>query len=371
MYVPPGTFTEQHDVVEKSFALPPGLYTFRIIDTFGDGINAEDIAYRIDLVGGDSNRPSILTGTGDFQDTDSNTFLLEGEAAKYPLHIQFQTGYGAEEFGFSIYRLDWIESVASVASKSKGEYTKVYSDVSESLLVTRGALYKIVLENPYLGANGNIRINLGSPDPDSYKAVEYTVDTMDTKDEQWWQVKVYAGEPLNSTTTTGTTTNDTTMLTLAAKTDRFAAGMEWILLLIHNNSGMSRMASFHSQDHSEVIAYGPSSSSSVKENEDVHHETVTIPKPNGSQRYIMIVTGGNSIDGAWLGEDTSLQLYDGPDPEEESLVTMDTFQTGRTRNMFFFSLEGSGGSACFLRSTVLFASALSSAATFLALVAFQ
>lgn len=355
-YVPPGTFTEQNGIVEKSFDLYAGLYTFNIIDTFGDGINRKDSVYRIDFVG-DKNRPSILTGTGDFMRANSQAFLLEGDQAQYPLQINMKSGPNPEEFGFSIYRLDRIETVPSVASRSKGEYKIAYADISEKLLVTKGGLYKIVFENPFSGVNGEIRINLGSSDPDLYKAIEYTFDTADTQDAQWWRLKLYAGEPLFLTG------NVVKMLTLRVQSGRFSGGFEWILLSNQNNS-TSRPVHLDAQEGSEIIGYGPLALLNEIEENDVRDEIIMIPRPNGNQRYTMIVTGDDNF-GAWLEEGTSLQLYDGQ-VRDESLISLDRYETG-SRVVFSFSLFDSG-SACF-RSSTQSSYILSSALTLLALIA--
>lgn len=336
-YVPPGTFTEQNGIVEKTYNLHSGLYTFNMIDTFGDGMNGEGSAYRIDIVG-DSNRPPVLTGTGNFEKTNTQAFLLEGERAQYPLNIDFKAGRKPEHFGFSIYRLDRVEAVSSIASKSMGEYTDPYDDISEKLLVTKGGLYKIVFENSFFGVDGVIRINLGSADPASYKAIEYTFDTADTRHARLWQVKFFADEPLLPPG------DDAKMLTLRIQPDRFYEGFEWIILSRHDIS-TSRLLDANGE--SKIIAYGPVSE---RNETNTNHETIMMPKPNGNQSYTMIVTVVDNF-GSFLEEDALLELYDGQ-VHEDAMVYSNRVEAGR-RTVFSFSLTDSG-SACFRARTSTF-----------------
>jgi len=330
VYVPPGTFTEKNGVVEKLFALPAGLYAFTIIDTFGDGMNRDDSAYMLDILG-DSSRPAILTGTGDFRGGESQTFLLEGDEARYPLHINMKAGRKPNDFCFSIYRIDLIDSVATIASRSKGAYKLAYEDISESLLVTRGALYRIVFENAYFGVTGKIRINLGSSDPNLYKAIEYTVDTADTQNSQRWQVKMYADEPIFSTG------NDATMLTLQIQPDRFPGQIEWIILSNHNNTTARRPSFYNAQEKNEIIAYGPSALHNEVPDSGVRHEIIMIPRSNGNQSYSLIVTGAeNNGTCCGLEDDALLRLYDGQ-VRDGSLISLEKFER-EGRLVLFFSL---------------------------------
>lgn len=358
-YIPPGTFTEPNGVVEKSLDLNAGLYVFNIIDTFGDGINRQGIAYRIDIVG-DDDRPSILTGTGSFLRTKSHSFLLEGDAARYPLRIDMKTGPKPDQFAFSIYRLDQVEAVAYIASKSKGEYTSIYDDVSESLLVAKGGLYKIVFENFYGGVHDGIRINVGSSD-DAFSpgAVEYTLDTADTGNARWWQVKVLADEPLSATAP-----DRGNLLTLRVESYCFSEGFEWILLRKLYPStpvpASSRSSSFRlpyrrdddDEYESEVLGYGPLTRRSGNETDgiDAHDGAIRIPGPSGRrERYTVIFSSDDDFE-ACSAEDLSLQLLH-YDPEAAAAsgslaapVDFDRSETGR-RVLLQFSLAESGGSA--------------------------
>ena len=327
-YVAPGTFTEQNGVVEKTYNLYAGLFTFNIIDTFGDGISGEAGAYRIDAIG-DNNRPPLLTGSGNFMKTSSQAFLLEGERAQYPLHINFKAGHKPEEFGFSIYRLDRIEAVSSIASKNIGDYKEPYDDISEKLLVTRGGLYKFVFENSFFGVDGMIRINLGSFDPTVYKAIEYTVDTADTQNTKLWQVKLFADLPLPPPG------NDARMLTLRIQSNRYSVDFEWIIL------STSRPSSLDTRGESEIVAYGPLAlRNESNETHVLHHETIMIPRPNGNQSYTMIVTSVDSF-GTWGGatlELSGVQEHDG------AIIHSERLETGR-RAVFSFSLIDSGSAS--------------------------
>jgi len=326
IYVPPGAFTKHNTLVERSFALDAGLYTFTVFDTFYDGMNRDDITYSIDLLE-DSNRPSILIGTGDFKGTKSQDFLLEGHEARCPLQIHMTTGHKPEGFGFSIFRLDLVESVASVASKSKGGYNQAFKNITESLMVTRGALYRIVFENSYSGVLGEIRIYLGSSDQKNYKPIEYTFDTSNTQDSQWWQVKLYADEPLLSIG------NHSKIMTLQMQPERLPEEIEWILLSSNRSYTSLWHSSLDAQEKSEIVAYGPLAESGLSQ------ETIVIPRPNGKQSYALIVTG-NDNDAVWLGDDSSLQLYDSQ-VRDGSIVSFDRFETDG-RVVLFFSLIDSG-----------------------------
>jgi hypothetical protein len=352
LYAPPGTFTEQNGIVEKTLDLYAGSYTFNIVDTFGDGINREDDVYRISVVG-DNNRPSILSGQGNFLRASSKAFLLEGKQAEYPLHINMKAGRKPEDFGFSIYRLDRIEAVPCVASKSKGEYKVAYEDISEKLLVTRGGLYKIVFENAYIGVNGKIRINLGSSGPDEYNPIDFSVDTADTRGAQWWQVQIYAGEPLVLAD------NDAKTFMLRVECDHFSGGLEWILLVNHEQPA-SRPISLGEQVESEIVGYGSLALCNEMKESGMHDEKITIPRSDGSQSYTMIVT---SDDNSGIWEGTPLQLYDGQIRDESLIISSERFEAGR-RMIFSFSLADSG-SACF--GSMQLSYILSSALTFLAL----
>lgn len=341
--VPPGTFFEQNGVVEETFYLYAGVYTLDVIDTFGDGINREGSVYRIDILG-DENRPSILTGTGNFMGSISQAFLLEGKQAQYPLQINMKAGRKPEEFGFSIYRLDQIEAVSSIASKSKGEYTEPYNDISEKMLVTRGGLYKIVFENPFSGVNGKIKINLGHSDSSLHKAIEYTFDTADIDNTPWWQVKFFAGEPLSMSG------DDANTMTLRVQSGNFSGGFEWILLLNHNYTTTSIP---FGHDENEIIGYGPQA---LHDKNDAHGEIIMLPRPNGNQSYTMIVAGDENV-GTWLGEGTILQLYYDGQVHDETLVNVNRVETGG-RVVFSFSLADSGSGFFPSKKSVLISSVL-------------
>ena len=341
-YTPPGTFTEPNGVAERFLDLDAGMYTFNMIDTFGDGINRDGIAYRIDIVG-DNDRPSVLTGTGNFMRTNSHAFLLEGGNARYPLRINMITGSKPQEFAFSIYRLDRVEAVASIASKSRGEYALIYDDVSESLFVTKGGLYKIVFENSYIGVQDKIEINLGPSYDGVSGAIEYTLDTADTENSQWWQAKVLADDPLLATTNNGK------LLTLRAESYCFSVGFEWILLR-NRNPSIPEPAFDAAQDESDVLGYGPLARINNTDIIDVHGETIRIPGSNGYERYTMILAADDNFERC-SADDLYLELYDGP-VGDASPVSFDRSETGR-RIILHFSLAESG-SSCF-RSPLRFA----------------
>jgi hypothetical protein len=340
-YVPPGAFTDPNGIVEKIITLHTGLYEFTLIDSFGDGMNRGVGAYRLDLLG-DDRRPSLLTGTGNFDGKESHTFLLEGDEAQYPLQINLITGGKPEDFGWSIYRLDLVESVASVASKSKGEYKLAYEEVSESLMVTRGALYRIVFENSYSGIYGKIRINIGGSNPNLYTSIEFTVDPVDARYSQRWQVKIYAGIPL---VLTG---NNAKKLTLQIHPDHFPDQFEWILLSNPNNNSTTALpsTSYGVRGGSEIIAYGASALNRDIPEGGLYYKTIIVPQSNENQtKYALIVTGtGNGNKSCCSFEKVKpLQLYDGA-IDDNSLLSLEKFER-EDGLVVFFSLINSGSAS--------------------------
>ena len=335
IYVAPGSFTEQNAVVEKTYDLYAGLFTFNIIDTFGDGIHRDVTTYRIDIMG-ESNRPPVLSGTGSFMKTSSQAFLLEGEQDRYPLQLAFKTGDQSEEFGFSMYRLDRIEAVSFVASKSIGEYKVPYDDISEQLEVTRGGLYKIVFENSFFGIDGMIRITLGSFEPSLYNDIEYTIDTSETENTKLLEMKFFADLPLPPAGI------NARRLSLTILSNRFAIGFEWVIL------STSRPSSLDANGESGIIAYGPLDMQ-TKRNEThvLYHEDIILPRPEGIQNYTMIVTSVDNFEA--LGGGALLVLNDGPS-EDGAIIHIDRVEAGR-RTVFSFSLLEESGSASSLLGT--------------------
>jgi hypothetical protein len=363
VFVPPGTFTDPNGIVEKIITLRTGLYKFALIDSFGDGMNRGAGAYRLDLLG-DDKRPSLLTGTGNFDGKESHTFLLEGDEAQCPLQINLRTGGKPTDFGWSIYRLDLVESVASVASKSKGEYRLAYEEVSESLMVTRGALYRIVFENSYSGINGKIRINIRGSNTNLSKSIEFTVDPVDARYSQRWQVKMYAGIPLVLTE------NNAKRLTLQIHPDHFPDQIEWILLSNPNNNNSTTKlpsTSYRVWEDSKIIAYGASALNRVIPEGELYYETIMVPQSNENQRkYALIVTGtGNDNKSCCSFEKVEpLQLYDGA-IDDDSLLSLEKFER-EDGLVVFFSLIDSGSAS--FQSSIQYGYRVSSVVTLLGFV---
>jgi hypothetical protein len=289
----PGTYSVQNDTIEEIVTLLPGLYTFTVLDTFGDGLNRIDSFYRLDLVGDDASRPPLLTGTGAFASQESQIFLIEGDAATYPLSIHLPLGNSPQEFGFEIYRLDLVESDAIIASRAKGEYEVANENAMESLFITEGGLYRIMFENSRQGLNGDIRIGLGSLNPNLFKGIEYTISQQDTEISQTWQAKFYAGVAPSSSAPIQGRGN---ILTLRMKFDRFPSEVEWILIsnaatLSVSSSGPSSSASNRGRTKNrEIIAFGPQGLYDQDlENKSVQ-ETIVIPDDVARDSLTLIVT---------------------------------------------------------------------------------
>lgn len=317
-------------------------------------MNGNDGAYTIDYLGDTAtNRPSILAGAGDFMGEKTQAFVLEGEEARYPLQIHWKSGHEPKEFGFSIYRLDLVESVAHVVRRSKGAYEEPYDDITENLMVTQGALYQIVFENSYTGVLGDIQVTLGPVEQDLDPVAEYTIDTSKTEDNQWWQVKVLADTP-----TTPTRKNSKT-LTLEMESHRLSEDFEWIIVTSPSPdyTSLLRHSSMNQNETSKVVAYGPSDLGSNLSESGEQYEQILMPKPIGTQSYALILTGA-SYDDTWLGEDRPVQLYDSGDPNDRSRLSLDGFET-EGRIILFFSLADKRRAAA-ARSSIRFGFLLSS-----------
>ena len=275
--VTPGTYKEQNQVVEEILTLEVGVYTFTIVDVFGDGLNRENSFYRLNLVG-EEGRPALVAGTGIFVKQESQVFMVEGPSAKYPMAIKFTTNDKAREFGFFIKRLDLLESDALVASIPRGTYRTKDQDVSESVMVKEGGLYRIVFEAGQDGIGFDIHIIMGSKNPNDVNALSYRVDTTESQE---WQVKLFAG-------TLPVTSDGAKSLDLRVQFDRFPHELEWILL--GNISRDNPVELSRALREQEVIAYGPPASYSQELAGTVYVETIPLPAHSGEKSFTMIVT---------------------------------------------------------------------------------
>jgi hypothetical protein len=297
--VPPGTYTNQNVIIEEIVTLRPGLYTFTVLDTFGDGLNRLDSFYQLDLVGYDVDRLPLVTGSGAFASQESQTFLIEGDAARYPMSIHTPLGNRPQDFGFDIYRLDLVESDAIIASKARGGYELANEYAVESLFITEGGLYRIVFENSSQGLNGEIGISLGSSDPNLYNGIEYTISQEDTDNSQRWHAKFYAGVPPSSSGA-NFVQGEGNFLTLRMRFDRFPSEVEWILLsntdILHVSSSTTTTSStdIHNKGRTknrEIIAFGPEGGlyDSNLENQIIE-ETIVIPDHVARDSLTLIVS---------------------------------------------------------------------------------
>jgi hypothetical protein len=279
--VPPGTYKEQHSVVEEIVTLEAGLYTFTITDSFGDGLNRADGFYRLELVG-EENRLPLITGNGAFASQKSQVFLVEGDTAQYPLFIRTPSGSEEKELNFDVIRLDLAESDANVASR----WSSDASAVSEYMvLVTEGSLYRIVFETDSPGLDGDILINLGSTNPSIYKGMEYVVHPDATENSQRWQVKILAGHLKTPSTAS------TVALTLQMKLDRFPDEVEWMLLSNdYVAGGGGDISSARKLPKRILLAFGPATLYDRDIEGKVVIETINVPEYPGNHSFTLVVT---------------------------------------------------------------------------------
>lgn len=332
--VPPGTYSQRDQLVEETVTLEPGLYTFTILDAFGDGLTRADGLYKLALAVAEDNtvgRPPLVSGNGAFTSRESQTFLVEGEAARYPLTILLPANSNPSDYGFSIYRLDLPESDASVGICPMGSCPFDNEQFSETLMVTEGALYRIVLELSGEESDiDDIRVILGSEAQNDFDAIEHTITrTQGSESSHRWQVKVLAGDlaiPVDET--------EGDSLTLRMTFDRFPGEIEWVLLWDDQDDAQE------SRTVGTVIAYGPPGLYSGDLENQVYEETVVIPKQRNDQNYVLVVTDSGQ-DGLCcsFGSGGPIEAYHGT-PSDGSLLFTDPFQE-EDRLVAAFTLPGS------------------------------
>jgi hypothetical protein len=317
--VPPGTYSEQSGIVTEIVTLENGLYTFTILDVFGDGLNGDGGFYKLEVVSGvvsGGSQPPLLSGTGAFASRESQTFLLEGDAAQYPLSIYIPTGMKPQDFSFSVYRLDLIETDALIASKVRGFYQNANEEVREHFEITEGGLYRIVFEDIGDGVQGEIRVVPGSVDPSVFNSTAFSISPEDTENSQRSHVKFFAGVSPSLSETSGKN------LTLRVKFDRFPGEIEWILLA---NQDVPLPPASPSQVKREVVAFSPQTKYNPDLENTWYEETIIIPNLTGNNSFTLIVSDSGK-DGLCcsFGDGGPIEVYDG-DPKEGILLFSDPF----------------------------------------------
>jgi hypothetical protein len=277
--VPPGTYKDKQSHVEEVVTLEAGLYTFTIIDSFGDGINRADGFYRLQLANDDGRLP-LVTGSGAFAAQESRVFVVEGDAATYPIYVRIPEG--SSQLRFDVFRLDLVESDALVASQGTGEGDNTRHHV---ILVTEGSLYRIVFDSNGQDLDGSIEVNSGTNDPAVFKGLEYVVSPETSVNPLRWQVKLLAGQYLIEDHV-----KDYEILTLRMQFDRFPSEVEWILLLndLQDNPWGRGLK------ERELLAYGPETLYDQVLEGEVVVETIKIPRQAQERKYTLIVTDAGS-----------------------------------------------------------------------------
>jgi hypothetical protein len=281
---PIGTFANQNDMLlEEVVRLEIGVYTFTIVDRYGDGLK-NNTYYNVRLKDA-GNRPAVLTGSGGRAfDEKSQIFIVEGVRATYPLSIQFTTDSKPREFGLNIKRLDLVGADALTASVPQGSFTTSKQSQTISVMLEEGGLYRILFED--LGENGidsRITIVIGSKNDPSSKSYTVAGSEMGKK----FQVKLFAG-------TLPPTPSDANTLELRVLMDRFPHEVEWILL-----SSTSEAVDIKALHDTEIIAYGPGQLYSQNLADTQLVETIPLPGWSGERTLTMIITDSEGDGGMY------------------------------------------------------------------------
>lgn len=362
--VPPGTYKDANSLVEEIVTLEVGLYTFTILDSFGDGINKADGFYKLQLANEDDRLP-VLYGSGAFSLQESRAFVIEGDGAQYPMFIRTPTVNS--QLHFDVFRLDLVESDALVASLGMDEDDDTFDHMIQ---VTEGSLYRIILDNDGQDLDGSIEINLGTNDPAVFKGLEYVVRPDTTINPMRWQVKFFAGQSLVSQVL-----SDFEILTLRVKFDRFPSEFEWMLL--SNDGGNAHAGT--GLPKRNLIAFGPESLYDQSLEGETVIETIRIPRNEGDRGYVLLLTDSGNDGKAQnlfsseiispqlphtpriaiavvgvccsFGEGGPVELFYG-DPEGGTLLFSESFRTGRLVKDFVLSGSASAASSCILACTI-------------------
>ena len=272
---PPSTFRDPSEIIEEVISVDIGLYTFAIVDVFGDGLNMDDAQYSISL-NNDPSRPPLLVGNGDFTSEERQTFIVDGETATYPLNVRFTTDSDPKEIGFYVERIDIPLYDARVATVVQGTYQASNKEIRESILVREGGLYRIVFEDSgQNGIGGLIRVSHGIGSSES-------TFSLDGNTFHELRVKVLAGS-LPSTPAIAKT------LSFRVQFDRFPHEIEWVLLW-NDRETVNTYGNTPSLRNPGVVAFGPPSlyPQTLANTEWV--ESILLPSWIGEKTFTMIVT---------------------------------------------------------------------------------
>ncbi|KAG7353653.1 peptidase S8 family protein [Nitzschia inconspicua] len=316
--VPPGTYKDEQ-IIEEIITLEVGLYTFTLLDTFGDGINRDDSFFRLELANIEGRLP-LISGTGAFAFQETRVFLVEGDSAKYPMFIR--TPIGNYKLRFDVFRLDLVQSDALIASRGTGEADDVMEHMIE---VTEGSLYRVVFDNDGEDLDGSIEINLGTSNPAVFKGLEYVVRPDTTSNPRRWQVKFFAGQSILKDES-----EDFEILTLRLKFDRFPSEVEWMLL--SNDEPDSILG--RGLKKRDLFAFGPETYYHQSLEGRTIAETIRIPRLRGDRGYTLVLTdSGNDGICCSFGDGGPVELFLG-EADTGQLLFNESFQTGRLQKDF-------------------------------------
>jgi hypothetical protein len=307
--VMPGAYREENVTVKETHSLVPGVYTFTISDTHGDGIvtGPGEAAYEVLLTG--FNRLTVLSGVGQFGARQSHSFVLEGELASIPLLVKIDDENDSHEVGFQVERLDLPDAEALVATFSPGQHLNFDGGVAGSLVLQQGGLYRLKL---FHRAARNLtgistRIAMGS---------HATLRDLDISQQPRFLAQLGGEQPLP---TLDRTTNNGLLLSLSIPSELNSQEIDWVLLAVNPGTTHKRPYSNH-----RVIAFGPDRTAI---HEEFRNDASTIPVPldlaDPKQTFLLIVShsvGDGCCDGA--AGTGLIQLFQGlPDDNEVLIAT--------------------------------------------------
>jgi hypothetical protein len=262
---PPGTYREPNGIVREIFTVEVGVYTFAIVDVFGDGLNIDNPYYSVSLNGEDA-RPALITGDGSFFAEDRQTFIVEGTTVTYPLNLRFSTDSMPKEIGFYVQRVDTPLKDLFVASVPQGTYEVINQEINESINIGDGGLYRIVFEDSGKnGIGGLISVSHGS----GSKTKSFSIDANSFHELRF---KVFAGDLPPAAV-------NPKHLSFRFQFDRFPHEIEWVLLWNDKD-----------QRSAEVVAYGPPTLYPQTLANTQFIEAVALPAWGGEKVFTMIVT---------------------------------------------------------------------------------
>ena len=322
--MPPGSYRDENATVAEDHVLSPGIYSFVIVDSYGDGIadGAPGAAYML-LLMDNVNGPSIVSGDGDFQAQRGHTFVLEGSHASVPVLIKID-GDDKElaECGFQLERLDLAEADAVVVTVSPGQTVNFDRSVTGSLVVQDGGLYRLSLVGPDSATFvGTTRIAIGSHK--NFQEVDIHR-----------QPKFLAGtNGARALDNSNIMERSTFFLSLSIPHHLNSHELDWVLLSLDLESWGSERKAYTKRT---VIAYGPNGQ---KTQDDFRNDIETIPLPSfdGKQTFMLIVTHSAGM-GCCTGAAGAglIQLFQGL--PEDNVVLIGTSFEGESRLVEIFHL---------------------------------